>query len=421
MSAKKSNTLYTLFLIAVIPLFILLFSSFFRANAKSNYSVDYNKIFKMEDYNIKINNAILCTDTNQLYFTFNFKNKVKGEWQEPEILRIVTSIDGSKHEKDFYTDHESDLAKYICALELEDNFDYVQINIISRTTERKLPDTVDEFGDTVEGEIIPAKESEQYVRIDYNDLIRTTSQLKDRIVTSKATPEIPDDAVAEEPEGKGSAESEDTSSEISSSADNSITDTESVTSTVTSTTPPERSTTTTTKAPVVTTTTTQVTTKPTTSSTTTKQGTTQSSTTKAPATTTTKAPATTTTKAPATTTTTKAPAATTTTTKASTTSTTTTTKATTTVVEVIHVYSVRLSTVYENNNVMLSVGSSTTATPVILPDNATDKSVTWKSNRPDRATVDSNGKITAVSPGKAIISCYTNDGGLQAACMVTVL
>ena len=372
MSAKKSNTLYTLFLIAVIPLFILLFSSFFRANAKSNYYVDYNKIFKMEDYNIKINNAILCTDTNQLYFTFNFKNKVKGEWQEPEILRIVTSIDGSKHEKDFYTDHESDLAKYICALELEDNFDYVQINIISRTTERKLPDTVDEFGDTVEGEIIPAKESEQYVRIDYNDLIRTTSQLKDRIVTSKATPEIPDDAVAEEPEGKGSAESEDTSSEISSSADNSITDTESVTSTVTSTTPPERSTTTTTKAP-------------------------------------------------ATTTTTKAPAATTTTTKASTTSTTTTTKATTTVVEVIHVYSVRLSTVYENNNVMLSVGSSTTATPVILPDNATDKSVTWKSNRPDRATVDSNGKITAVSPGKAIISCYTNDGGLQAACMVTVL
>ena len=36
------------------------------------------------------------------------------------------------------------------------------------------------------------------------------------------------------------------------------------------------------------------------------------------------------------------------------------------------------------------------------------------------ATVDSNGRVTAVAKGKAIISAVTEDKGLQASCMVTV-
>ena len=55
-----------------------------------------------------------------------------------------------------------------------------------------------------------------------------------------------------------------------------------------------------------------------------------------------------------------------------------------------------------------------------VPDNAINKNVKWESNRPDIATVDSNGNVTAVSKGKAIITATTEDKGLKASCMITV-
>ena len=66
-------------------------------------------------------------------------------------------------------------------------------------------------------------------------------------------------------------------------------------------------------------------------------------------------------------------------------------------------------------------GKSETLTAIVLPDNATDKSVTWSSSNTSIATVDNNGKVTAKNAGSATITCTANDGsGVQATCAVTV-
>lgn len=84
------------------------------------------------------------------------------------------------------------------------------------------------------------------------------------------------------------------------------------------------------------------------------------------------------------------------------------------------VYSIKLATEFEYNDVQLKVGGRTQLRAEIEPDNAINKNVKWESNRPDIATVDSNGNVTAVSKGKAIITATTEDKGLKASCMITV-
>ncbi len=84
------------------------------------------------------------------------------------------------------------------------------------------------------------------------------------------------------------------------------------------------------------------------------------------------------------------------------------------------VYSIKLATEFEYNDVQIKVGEHTQLRAEVKPDNAVNKNVKWESNRPDIATVDSNGMVTAVAKGKAIISAVTEDKGLQASCMVTV-
>ena len=65
-------------------------------------------------------------------------------------------------------------------------------------------------------------------------------------------------------------------------------------------------------------------------------------------------------------------------------------------------------------------GGSETLTATVSPDNASNKSVNWKSSATDIATVDGSGKVTAVKPGSATITVSTTDGGKTASCSVTV-
>lgn len=66
-------------------------------------------------------------------------------------------------------------------------------------------------------------------------------------------------------------------------------------------------------------------------------------------------------------------------------------------------------------------GSIYRLTATVLPVNATNRSVTWKSSNPKAATVNSSGKVTAVSNGSAVITAYARDGsGKKASCKVTV-
>ena len=75
----------------------------------------------------------------------------------------------------------------------------------------------------------------------------------------------------------------------------------------------------------------------------------------------------------------------------------------------------------DKTSLTLNVGDEETLIPTITPDNATDKSVTWESSASGVATVDTSGKVTAVSVGTATITATAADGsGEKATCSVTV-
>lgn len=65
-------------------------------------------------------------------------------------------------------------------------------------------------------------------------------------------------------------------------------------------------------------------------------------------------------------------------------------------------------------------GSTETLTATVTPSDATNKSISWKSSDAATATVDSNGKVTAVKAGSATITVTTTDGSKMATCSVTV-
>lgn len=72
----------------------------------------------------------------------------------------------------------------------------------------------------------------------------------------------------------------------------------------------------------------------------------------------------------------------------------------------------------DKDNLTLDVGDEETLIPTITPDNATDQNVTWSSDNQDVATVDTNGKVTAVGEGSTTITATVD--GKSATCSVTV-
>ncbi|MBR0441631.1 MAG: Ig-like domain-containing protein, partial [Firmicutes bacterium] len=70
--------------------------------------------------------------------------------------------------------------------------------------------------------------------------------------------------------------------------------------------------------------------------------------------------------------------------------------------------------------VSLKVGKTKELTAVLEPENATNKNVTWSSSDEEVATVDENGKVTAVAAGTAEITVKTEDGEFTAVCTVKV-
>ena len=68
----------------------------------------------------------------------------------------------------------------------------------------------------------------------------------------------------------------------------------------------------------------------------------------------------------------------------------------------------------------LTVGESYTLKATVVPDNAIDKSVKYKSENPSVATVDQNGLVKAVGTGKTVISARTVNGLIKN-CEITVI
>lgn len=65
-------------------------------------------------------------------------------------------------------------------------------------------------------------------------------------------------------------------------------------------------------------------------------------------------------------------------------------------------------------------GQTVDLTATVAPENATNKNVIFETSNEKAATVDENGKVTAVANGKATITVTTEDGEKTAACEVTV-
>ena len=79
----------------------------------------------------------------------------------------------------------------------------------------------------------------------------------------------------------------------------------------------------------------------------------------------------------------------------------------------VHVESVSLN----RESLTIEKGDIEVLTATVLPNNATDKSVTWNSDNTSVATV-ANGVVTAVSKGKANITVTSTDGAKTATCDV---
>ena len=68
----------------------------------------------------------------------------------------------------------------------------------------------------------------------------------------------------------------------------------------------------------------------------------------------------------------------------------------------------------------IKVGATETLIATVDPNNATNKDVTWSSDKTGIATVNANGVVTGVAEGTAKITVTTKDGGKTASCDVTV-
>jgi hypothetical protein len=67
----------------------------------------------------------------------------------------------------------------------------------------------------------------------------------------------------------------------------------------------------------------------------------------------------------------------------------------------------------------LDEGESESLIATVIPDNATNKKVTWKSSDTSVATVNASGKVTAQATGTVVVVVITEDGAEVATCTVT--
>ena len=71
-------------------------------------------------------------------------------------------------------------------------------------------------------------------------------------------------------------------------------------------------------------------------------------------------------------------------------------------------------------SVTIKEGATTNLTATVQPSNATNKNISWSSNKTNIATVNASGVVTGVAVGEATITVTTEDGNKTATCTVTV-
>jgi uncharacterized protein YjdB len=74
----------------------------------------------------------------------------------------------------------------------------------------------------------------------------------------------------------------------------------------------------------------------------------------------------------------------------------------------------------DTNAITLEIDGTQKLVATVAPINATNKKVTWKSDKPEIATVDQEGIVTGIADGTANVTAETEDGKKVATCAVTV-
>ena len=75
---------------------------------------------------------------------------------------------------------------------------------------------------------------------------------------------------------------------------------------------------------------------------------------------------------------------------------------------------------FAQNKFECKVGDKLQLEAKVLPENAINKSISFRSNNPDIATVDSNGLVTTLKAGKAAILAISAEGNKTAVCDILV-
>ena len=79
------------------------------------------------------------------------------------------------------------------------------------------------------------------------------------------------------------------------------------------------------------------------------------------------------------------------------------------------------SIIFSTKQLNLFVGGNETISASVMPENANNNKVTWKSSNEKVASVSTTGNVTAIAAGSAVISCQAQDGsGVIATCTVKV-
>ena len=379
---------------------MFIISSFTNANQK-NTSIDYNKAIEFKDWYVKINNAIYIPESNTIEFTFHIKSKyAEPSTSKPEISLISTNLSYKKGKEYYASESDVNYTNYIVS-DIEEDFTYLNVYFTTSSPDVVYPDQVDAFGEVTEGGVQKGEVTEARIRIDKQDMLilseeerATFTTENTSIITTTTKPKITTNHTA-------AGNLKVTEGETSDSSSNSVTTTKAtakLTKTESSSVSEKE---TSGNAEVVTKT-------ENTShrydyngggAAAVQPNTTDEYYTQETPTTTTTETITTTTKEQQT---------------DNKTSSENTQQAT------VSVYAIKLQTDFPSNNIMININQTAQITPVISPENATNKEVTWTSNRPDIAVIDEHGKVTAVSSGRAIITAKSVDGGLEASCMVTV-
>lgn len=75
----------------------------------------------------------------------------------------------------------------------------------------------------------------------------------------------------------------------------------------------------------------------------------------------------------------------------------------------------------DREEITLDENASLSLSASVLPENAFDKTLTWKSENEEIAKVDENGVVTALSKGETVVTAVSSNGGASASCRVVVL